>query len=149
MGYTTEFRGQFNLNKPLDADTKTFLEKLATTRRMKRELPSEYGVEGEFFVDGKGSFGQDRDNSVLDYNTPPQTQPSLWCQWTPTPDGTAIQWDGGEKFYCYLEWIEYIIDKILKHRGYSLTGEVQWRGEDWNDIGTIRITENEVHVTNR
>jgi len=146
MGYTTEFRGEFKFNKPLDAETKDFLEKLASTRRMKRNLPPEYGVEGEFFVEGKGYAGQDRDDSILDYNRPPSTQPGLWCQWTPTLDGKGLEWDGGEKFYHYIDWIEYIIKKILEPRGYSLTGDVEWRGEDWSDTGTISIRENNVTV---
>ncbi len=146
MGYTTDFRGQFNLNKPLDADTATFLTKLAGTRRMARNLEPEYGVEGEFYVEGVGYYGQDRDDTIVNYNVPPKTQPSLWCQWVPNDEGTAIEWDGGEKFYGYIQWIEYIIEKILAPRGYTLTGDVEWRGEDWDDTGTISIKENAVTI---
>ena len=146
MGYTTDFHGEFKLNKKLDDDTRTFLVKLSETRRMKRKLPPEYGTEGEFFVDGKGLYGQDRDETILNYNNPPSTQPSLWCQWIPNHDGTAIEWDGREKFYDYVDWIKYLIENILSPRGYTLTGDVQWRGEDWEDTGTISITENRVTV---
>src|SRR5574337_684850 len=99
MGYSTDFFGSFELNKPLDADTLKFLQKFNETRRMARKLGREYGVEGEFYVDGTGDFGQERDATVIDGNRPPSTQPGLWCQWRPTDDGTAIEWDGGEKFY--------------------------------------------------
>jgi hypothetical protein len=146
MGYTTEFDGKFNLNKKLDKETHEFLTKLATTRRMKRKLPPEYGIEGEFYVDGAGYAGQDREDSIVDYNKPPSTQPGLWCQWTPTHDGTAIEWDGGEKFYHYVDWIKYIIDKVLAPRGYSLSGVVDWRGEDWSDTGTIVVRDNKVGI---
>lgn len=146
MGYTTEFNGKFNLNKKLDKETHEFLTKLASTRRMKRKLPPEYGIEGEFYVDGAGYAGQDREDSIVDYNKPPSTQPSLWCQWIPTHDGTAIEWDGGEKFYHYVDWIKYIIDKVLAPRGYSLSGVVDWRGEDWSDTGTIVVRDNKVGI---
>jgi hypothetical protein len=146
MGYTTEFNGKFNLNKKLDKETHEFLTKLASTRRMKRKLPPEYGIEGEFYVDGAGYAGQDREDSIVDYNKPPSTQPGLWCQWIPTHDGTAIEWDGGEKFYHYVDWIKYIIDKVLAPRGYSLSGVVDWRGEDWSDTGTIVVRDNKVGI---
>ena len=146
MGYTTEFKGQFNLDKPLSVADLNFLKKFNETRRMARNLPEEYGVQGEFYVDGSGSFGQDREKSVIDYNTPPSTQPGLWCQWVPTEDGEAIEWDGGEKFYNYVEWIKYLIDKILKPRGYVLNGSVRWRGEDFDDDGTIIVEDNEVRT---
>lgn len=144
MGYTTDFTGNFKLNKKLDLETHEFLTKLAETRRMKRKLGPEFGIEGEFFVDGKGLAGQDRDDSIVEYNYPPSTQPGLWCQWVPTEDGLTIEHDGGEKFYNYVEWIEYIIDKILKPRGYSLTGQVTWVGEDRSDLGRILIVDNVV-----
>lgn len=145
MGYTTEFEGQFALDKPLDEPTATFLRKLARTRRVARKLPEKYGVEGEFFVDsGYDTIGPPDD--ILDYNKPPRTQPGLWCQWIPTKDGAAIEWDGHEKFYDYVPWLEYIIDKILLPRGYVLNGNVDWRGQSWEDTGTISVRENCVSV---
>ena len=113
MGYTTDFTGHFKLNKKLDTDTHEFLNKFNRTRRMKRSIKG-YGIEGEFYVDGTGQYGQDYDSTVLDHNRPPRTQPGLWCGWTPNEDGTCIEWDGGEKFYEYVEWIEYLIDNVLK-----------------------------------
>lgn len=144
MGYTTDFEGRFKLNKPLDDETFMFLQKLATTRRMKRNLGPEYGVEGEFYVDGGGSYGQGEESNIVNYNSPPRTQPSLWCQWTPSEDRLHIEWDGGEKFYNYVEWLQYIIAKVLKPKGYSLSGEVQWQGEDSSDMGMIVVQDNEV-----
>ena len=145
MGYNTAFDGEWKLNKPLDGETKTFLIKLANTRRMKRTgLDEKYGIEGEFFVDASGFMGQDSDDSVVDYNQPPSTQPSLWCKWIPNDEGTAIEWDGGEKFYDYIPWIEYLIENILAPRGYVLNGDIKWEGEDSDDFGIIRIEDNVV-----
>lgn len=144
MGYTTEFRNSWTLNKPLDDATFNFLTRLNNTRRMKRNLIPLYGIEGEFFTDGKGILGQETDPSVIDGNEPPRTQPSLWCHWTPTEDRLHIEWDGGEKFYGYIEWIKYIISKVLAPRGYVLNGDVDYRGEDFDDQGTIEIIDNVV-----
>lgn len=166
MGYTTDFYGEFNLNKPLTEAHKNYLEKFAEMRRMKRKetltakrpdplreavgLP--VGKEGAYFVGEGGDFGQgagvggDDIPDLVDYNYPPAGQPGLWCQWVPNSGGTAIIWDGGEKFYDYVEWIEYLIENFLKPWGYVLNGEVEWAGEDHNDRGRIDIKNNVVKV---
>ncbi len=146
MGYTTEFRGDFYINKPVDDETYALMVGLATTRRMKRSLEG-YGVEGEFYIDKAGDYGQNRTPDIIDYNSPPSTQPSLWCQWMIQEDRQTIQWDWGEKFYSYIPWIEYLINSVLKPKGYSVTGSVQYRGEEWDDNGTINILDNEVSVS--
>ncbi len=166
MGYTTDFRGQFNLDKPLTQEHKSYLELFARTRRMKRSADAAeklddpiriaaglpIGDEGAYFVGATDEFGQDtqrKDKSVLDHNEPPAGQPSLWCQWIPNCDGTAIEWDGGEKFYEYTTWIKYIIENFLKPWGYVLSGEVEWRGESWDDRGFIIVEENKVRETTK
>lgn len=145
MGYSTDFNGSFQLNKPLSEKMKTFLTKFAQTRRMgRRQDEKKYGIQGEFFVDGTGSFGQGNDKDIIDHNTEPCTQPGLWCQWIPSEDGTEIKWDGGEKFYNYTEWLVYLIHKILKPNGYVLNGSVEWQGEETGDVGEITVKNNKV-----
>jgi hypothetical protein len=148
MGYTTDFTGKFELNKKLDLETYMFLRKLNDTRRMARKTDKKYGVEGEFFVDGGEDddrfFSNKAKSNIIDYNTPPKTQPGLWCQWTPTEDAKHIEWDEGEKFYAYIEWLEYIIEKVLKPKGYKLNGEVEYQGEDPSDFGKIVVKDNVV-----
>lgn len=121
------------------------------------------GPKGDFYC-GTGMAGQDgghfnssTDNSVVEYNYAPGErkwddpkpkdkggQPGLWCQWNPSEDGTEIQWDGSEKFYCYTEWLEYLIATFLKPWGYKVNGMVEWRGEDSSDIGVIEVVDNVV-----
>lgn len=141
MGYNTDFRGKFELNKKLDDYTFDFLKDLNTTRRTKRNIGPEFGIEGEFYF-------KDDDVGIIDNNKPPSTQPGLWCQWTPVheEDKDVIEWDGGEKFYDYIEWIEYIISKILEPKGYILNGNVCFNGEEANDYGVINIVNNNVTV---
>lgn len=144
MGYSTDFDGRFNLNKELDEDLYNYLIKFSETRRMARNLPSEYGTEGEFYVDGDGHAGQAREDNIIDYNKPPVTQPGLWCQWVPTDDRKGIEWDGNEKFYEYTKWLKYIINNLLEPKGYILNGSVRWSGEDMYDIGTLEVKDNVV-----
>lgn len=130
-----------------------------------------YGVEGEYFVLDDGEFGQSRDNSIIDYNEPPgqlsyssnidfQTrwnennkrikngscQPGLWCQWVLNDDGTELEWDGSEKFYHYIEWLQYLINHFFDRWNIQLNGEVKWEGEDPDDIGKIIVTNNIIKV---
>lgn len=148
MGYTTEFYGQFRFNKPLDDDTYNLLIGLASTRRMKRfGLHPNYGKDGEFYFNPNSKdFGQEHDGSILDRNSPPSNQPGLWLQWRPTEDRLHLVWDGGEKFYHYVEWLEYLIKKILEPKGYSLSGSVDWAGEDDYDRGTISLHDNLMRI---
>ena len=162
MGYTTDFHGEFKLDRPLDPNHKTYLEKFSETRRMLRDamkaskladpvreavnLP--IGEDAGYFVGGRGFAGQDNDESVKNHNGNPANQPSLWCGWIPNEDGTAIEWNGVEKFYEYIDWIKYIIENFLKRWGYTLNGEVEWEGEDRDDFGKIVITDNTVKVQN-
>ena len=57
MGYTTDFSGSFQLNKPLQPKIMQYLQKLAETRRMARKVDEAFGIEGEFYVFGGGTFG--------------------------------------------------------------------------------------------
>jgi hypothetical protein len=102
------------------------------------------GPCGAYFVGGSGFADQDDDDSIIDHNLPPEGQPGLWCQWVPNEEGTTIEWDGGEKFYGYVEWLRYLIHHFLGKWGYVLSGEVEWQGEDGRDRGKIVVVNNEV-----
>ena len=147
MGYTTDFKGRFELNKELSPKMAQYLTLFNETRRMKRNADEVFGIEGEFFVFGGGSFGQDHETNVVDYNGAPSTQPGLWCQWTPTSDRMGIEWDGGEKFYYYTEWLVYLINKVLAPNGYVLNGVVEWEGEERSDVGEITVIDNRVFTS--
>ena len=64
----------------------------------------------------------------------------------PTADGKAIEWDYGEKFYDYIEWLGWIIEKLLKPADLILNGEVEWNGEEPSDVGKIIVKDNVVTV---
>lgn len=105
MGYTTEFKGQFTLNKQLNdfeiVDTLTE------------------------WADGKGPC-------------------EAYCQWELTKDRKAFKWDNNEKFYDYQNWLQHIIDDLLLPKGYSLSGEVEFQGEEIGDHGWLYIEDNKV-----
>jgi hypothetical protein len=145
MGYTTEFEGSFKITPTLKQEDIIYLNKFSQSRRRGRKgLGEEFGVEGEFFVDGSEEFGQGKDSNIIDYSVPPKTQPGLWCNWEPNENGTELKWNGAEKFYNYIEWLNYLIDKILKPRGYTLDGEVTWQGEEDSDKGKMIVKKNKV-----
>lgn len=166
MGYTTEFEGSFKLDKPLLPEHKAYLDKFSDTRRMKRKVgmllskPDHIrtavglplGFEGAYFVgapdtgDPWDCCGQAHTPDIIDYNQPPTGQPGLWCQWVPNSEGTAIGWNGAEKFYDYAEWLKYIIAHFLTPWGYVLNGEVSWQGEESSDLGKIVVKDNHVGI---
>lgn len=158
MGYTTYFEGSFELDRPLTVAHKTYLEKFAGTRHMKRDaalaarrddpvreavgLP--VGDEGAYFVGDRDDWNAEHGPDVVDPNREPEAQPSMYCQWVPNEEGTSIAWDGGEKFYGYVEWIAYLIEHFLEPWGYKVNGTVEWDGEERDDIGRIRVEDNMV-----
>jgi len=48
------------------------------------------------------------------YNSAWDGQPGYWCQWVPCPHGCCLTWDGNEKFYAGLAWLQYLIDHVLR-----------------------------------
>ena len=148
MGYTTDFEGVIKLNKKLKKKDKEYLVKFSDTRRMRRDIDSKYGVEGEFYVDGGGMCGQDSEDNIINYNQPPPTQPGLWCQWVPTDDGKGIEWDNSEKFYHSDDWMIYLIENFLKPWGYIANGEIIAQGEDPGDKWVLTVTNNVVKREN-
>lgn len=107
MGYTTDFDGYISIDPPLNDAEIEYLTKFSKTRRMDR-------TNGPYFVEGSGFYGQGHDSDVRNHNKPPVGQPGLWCQWVPDELGTRLQWDGGEKFYDSVEWMQYLIDHFLR-----------------------------------
>ena len=68
-----------------------------------------------------------------------------WCQWYPSEDGTSLV-AGGEKFYGYVNWLIYLINRFFKPWGRVLNGTVEWDGEDPADQGVIHVKDNEVRA---
>jgi len=166
MGYSTDFNGSFELSRPATEKEQNYINGFSGSRRMGRDVhtlaglykgkhghptPEDntpeaiYGVQGEYFAFDDGEFGQSKDDSILDYNRPPSTQPGLWCQWVlDSPD--ELTWDGDEKFYEYVAWLQYLIKNFFEVWKIKLNGEVTWNGDDPSDIGKIIVKDNVVAV---
>ena len=75
----------------------------------------------------------------------PRETPGYYCQWVITQDyygEEALVWDEGEKFYNYVEWLQYLIENFFEPEGYVLDGEVEYQGEESDDFGTIQVKNN-------
>ncbi len=71
-------------------------------------------------------------------------EPGNYCQWIPTSDGSGLVWDQNEKFYDYIEWLEFLIERFVKPWGYVLNGAVDWQGEVSEDQGVLHVKDNRV-----
>lgn len=150
MGYSTDFVGTLSFNRPVITPHRDYINRFAYVRHVKRHRYGEtspdtvrtnvglpFGKEGCYYVGGN------EDAYVIDYNTPPDGQPGLWCQWVINDFG-ELEWDNGEKFYCYIQWINYLIEHFFSLWDYKLTGEIKWQGEDTSDKGNIIVKSNDV-----
>lgn len=118
MGYTTDFLGHIDINPVLNAAEIAYLEAFGLSRRFDRpggpyEVPANPYAEAE--------VGRDPSVPTEVYNRPAPGQPQLWCQWTPCWDGCCLAFDGGEKFYRPVQWLEYLIGHFLQPNAEAST----------------------------
>jgi hypothetical protein len=166
MGYTTEFTGFFTFVSPLREAQVEYINAFCNSRRMQRfnsafetdmsqrlrnhtDVMMPYGDEGEFCVDDENNSFLNFDNLELigvNYNTPPKGQPGLWCDWMVSQSGTRLFWNNSEKFYNYVDWLEYLIQTFFVPWGKVLNGTVNFYGEDRDDCGSIVISNNVVKL---
>ncbi len=111
MGYTTKFSGQFDFDKPADAETVLFMRGFEDGPRRLAGAPDGYN------------------------------------QWVITEDREHIEWDGNEKFYDYVEWLQWLIDNKFKPAGLTLSGSVKYSGEELEDCGTLKVIDGRVEKT--
>lgn len=154
MGYSTDFTGRIEIDPPLNQSEINYLTKFSYTRRMKR-------TQGPYFV-AVDVDGAEDEKGVINFNEPPKPQPSLWCNFEPTEDGTALVWNESEKTQCGKEWIQYLIDYFLQANDHLVAdactyfkdftfnhvcnGELIAQGEDPDDIWKIVVKDNVVTV---
>ena len=93
--------------------------------------------EGEFRI-APALTDDDRAALAQLVGTQPAGAPDRHCGWEPSEDGSALRWDGSEKFSDYAEWATFLVTTFLVPKGYKLTGEVRWQGEEDEDRGVLR-----------
>jgi hypothetical protein len=153
MGYNTDFHGFWTLTPALSLAQTDYLQKLSRTRRVKRNpdaiktdrrlvaIGLNLGVDAEYFVDV-----EDEDNSIVDINLPPGSQPSLWCKWRVNDRGNRLEHTGGEKFDGYVEWLYYLVEHFFSPWGVKINGSIGYEGDIPIDSGTIEIIDNCIEV---
>lgn len=146
MGYSTAFTGQFALSRPLTADECATLRALYEHRHEEEEdLPLPYVVAGdcpvliERTLKNRTYYGEAP--GILS-----KKFPSFYCQWVLSPDQRALEWDQGEKFYCYVGWLQYLISHFFAPWGVTLDGTIKWKGDMRGDSGSIRVEGNRIIV---
>ena len=126
MGYNTDFLGEFDLIGKEDV-LAGLLPMINAFSEQRHHAP---GDENEYHPDMPKSF---------------------WCDWEM---GWAIFeknpyflfHNGSEKFYCYTEWLQYLIDHFFAPNEVMVNGEVEWIGESPNDRGKIVVKDNVMKV---
>lgn len=79
--------------------------------------------------------GSDRDHKMV-------TGIDAYFQWVPADTFEHIVWDGNEKFYKYVEQLQWLCGDWLDQRGIAADGVLHWSGEETDDTGTITVTAN-------
>lgn len=150
MGYSTDFRGRVEIRPPLNPTEVEYLRRFSETRHVHRP-------QGPYFVEGLGTA----EPGGVDHNRTGLGQPGFNCDWTASPDGTAIVWIEIEKSHDATAWIRYLIEHFLApgahaqgepgFEGFSFdhvtNGVIHAQGEDPTDRWQITVTDNTVTST--
>lgn len=172
MGYTTTFTGYLEIGGKMTREFVKYINRFSYTRRMKRDnekikeiypnwkqlcFNGELGKDGEYLAIQSNVFGQEKDDSILDYNRQAETQPGLWCQWViETNEDMSdesiqeftgkLKWDGSEKFYYYTAWLRYMFENFFEPSGFILNGAFLAVGEEYKDASYIVVDNNKIEV---
>jgi hypothetical protein len=112
MGYSTSFDGTFTIEPPLTA-----------------EHAIDYGAMVALLWDREVPQGM------------PAGHPDAYLQWQLSYGNAGLEWDGGEKFYAYTEWLAWLVEFWFRPRGYKVSGEVRYQGEEIGDTGVLRVVD--------
>ena len=156
MGYTTYFNGGFYFNKEVDEKLKEYIDKYSYTRHMsydtsliKEKIPfwraftlnGDLGKNGALIADKQRLLDDFHGEFVKDYNDN-GVCPGLWSHWV--IEDNQLVWDEGEKFYNYIEWLEFYITHFFEPYDLVLNGVAYFYGEERGDCGYIIIDENHI-----
>ena len=162
MGYRTIFNGHLYFDKPVEKTLKQYINNFQEIRHMKRDVSiikeidpewethcfdGKLGYQGEYYVPVKNDkvIVDFMDKSIISYNDPADTVPGLWLDWM-IDENDHLVWNNAEKFYGYIDWLEYLITHFFAPKGYHLNGEIFWRGENFNDYGSIAVKDNDIWI---
>lgn len=73
-------------------------------------------------------------------------KPDSYMQWVPSQTLDHIVWDGGEKFYDYTAWMQWLC-LLLGAWGIEADGQLYWQGDGTGDTGRIDVSANTVAAT--
>lgn len=146
MGYSTEFTGHVTVTPPLNPTEAAYLHAFSECRR--QTTP-----EGPYTTT---DYSWPIPAGVVD--SPPEGQPSRWCDWAPTGDAAGMEWNGTEKFDESVAWMQYLIDHFLKPGAaaqglpgfeeftfdHVVDGTIDAQGDMQDDVWKLVVTANTV-----
>ena len=84
---------------------------------------------------------------INDVNDTPDIDGS--CHWRVRADGKCVEWNGVVKFYLFEDWLQWMIDTHLKPLHLTLSGAVDFAGENDRDDGKMWVDDEGKVVKNR
>lgn len=72
--------------------------------------------------------------------------PKYICNWMVSNDGRKLKWNNQSEFIDYEDWLIFIINNYLKPNNIKLNGVISWFGVKNEDMGKIKIINNEIRI---
>ena len=158
IGYTTDFTGQFRLDRRLAPEHAAYLRAFNEARHMRlnakrAETVADHwrvaaglpvGREGMYctFMTAGASAAR---GLVLEDASPLGPNTSRYCGWVPTDDDRGIAWDGAASG-GFAAWLAFVVEHFLDRWGYAVRGAVAWEGETAGDTGVLVVLNNRIVV---
>ena len=71
-----------------------------------------------------------------------------WCCWDIYSDRKTISRNSSISTHNHIKWLQFLIDKFFKPWELIVSGEVKYRGKDWDTICRITVTDNCISIRN-
>lgn len=134
MGYTTIFEGQLEPNKPLQKEIINKINDINPYNNYYYKIKHEnYGINDYLH---NRSYKKKIGSGIDSY-----------CDWIYNEEENVIEWSGGEKFYGYILWLKFILNIVNTETDCKFNGVIRWMGENIEDIGLIKVINNEIQET--
>jgi len=162
--------GYFDITPTLTDYDKYYLFNFAYTKHFKRDTNllkkiynnrngynGKYGDEGEFFIkfltningeliNNPNMYSSDDIKTILDFQNPPISMPSLVCPWIPSLTGSQLlnKSNKNDDYNNEYGWLKWLIDNFFRKKKYILNGN--FKIENNKMVKNIIIVDNKIKI---
>lgn len=130
MGYQTDYIGYLEIEPPLDEREQVIINR----------------ISGSPYLLEEGGPLRVADASDEAIRQVVADAPRGWSNWTVSPDGCCLSYDGGDKANYMVPWLKFLMRALLVPAGRVVNGMVVGSRRDTRELYSITVRDNEVEI---